>query len=78
MEIFSRNPPWPHIKQAPANTEARSKERTGDIDIQPAMEPGIQQRRIFRAGDLDVPDVLIQIEVLVRCRGEGGKDAVLA
>jgi hypothetical protein len=42
------------------------------------MEPGIEQRRVIGARNLDVPDVLIQIQVLVTGRREAGEDSVLA
>ena len=47
--------------------------------IDPSIRHRIdEQRRVIGAGHLDVPDVLIQIQVLVRGRGEAGEDAVLA
>ena len=40
-------------------------ECTGNVHIQPAMQSRIQQRRIISSCILDVPDVLIQVQVLV-------------
>ena len=48
---------------------ARSEECAGNVHIQPAMQPCIQQRRIISRCNLDLPDVLIQVQVLVgACR----------
>ena len=70
--------PRPHIPQAAAHPVTAPEERSSDVDIEAAMEPGIEQRRVIGARNLDVPDVLIQIQVLVTGRREAGEDAVLA